>query len=119
MTYITEQQFREKVALTLGWMVELEGGAWRPKLVVGPGRSGAIASVYVSHFLHVPWVPYGVDLPDTKSGLLIVDTAMKSGRTIRKAARKYDKHLPMIQWFYDENQTGRVRFWYEQWEENG
>lgn len=84
--------------------------------MTGPGRSGAIASVYVSHFLKVPFVPYGTKLPDGKIGLMIVDTAINSGRTMRKAVRKYDKHMPMIQWFYDE--PPRVRFWYERWEDN-
>ena len=28
--------------------------------VVGPGRSGAVASVYASHILGIPFIPYGV-----------------------------------------------------------
>jgi hypothetical protein len=115
VTIVTEEQFRRRVADVLGWMVDYEGGAWRPWAVTGPGRSGAIASVYTSHFLKIPFVPFGTDLPVKKPGLLIVDTALNSGRTMRRAMRKYDAHSPGIQWFYDE--PPRVHFWYERWEE--
>lgn len=112
---VTEEEFKAKVADTLGWMLHLEGGVWRPRFVTGPGRSGAIASVYVSHFLKVPFVPFGVRLPKGLGGVMIVDTALKTGRTMRKAVRQYNDHWPTMQWFYDE--PPRVRFWYEDWEE--
>lgn len=114
MTVVTEEEFRAKVADALGWMVHLENGAWRPWAVTGPGRSGAIASVYVSHLLKVPFIPFGVPLPEDKKFIMIVDTAINSGRTMRRALRMYDKHWPMMQFFYQE--PPRVRFWYEMWE---
>lgn len=116
MTIITEAQFKKKVAEMLAWMLELEGGVWRPYFVTGPGRSGAIASVYASHFLKVPFVPFGVMLPGDKRGVMIVDTAMNSGRTMRRALKKYDRYLPTMMWFYNEKEQGRVKFWYENWE---
>lgn len=113
MTIVTEEEFRARVDKTLGWMLDLEGGIWRPRAVLGPGRSGAIASVYVSHLLKVPFVPYGADLPAEFKGIMIVDTAINSGRTIRKALRRYDKNFPTMQFFYEE--PPRVKFWYEEW----
>lgn len=85
---------------------------FRPGAVTGPGRSGAIASVYASHFLGVPWIPYGQPCPDSLKPLLIIDTASKTGRTLRKAWAKYGKGedvkiLAVI------HEPPRVRFWYE------
>lgn len=114
MTIVTEEEFRIRVVQTLGWMIHSEYEAWKPWAVTGPGRSGAIASVYVSHFLQIPFIPFGVSLPENKQHLMIVDTAMNSGRTIRRALKKYEKHRPTPRWFYKE--PPRVRFWYETWE---
>lgn len=114
MTVITEAEFRERVDRYLGWMVDFENGCWRPRAVLGPGRSGAIAAVYVSHLLHVPFVPYGATLPDSMKDIMIVDAAVNSGRTLRKAAKKYERNWPRVQWFYQE--PPRVKFWYEMWE---
>jgi hypothetical protein len=50
--------------------------------VTGPGRSGAVAAVYASHMLGIPFIPYGARCPD-QFQLLIVDTARESGRTRR------------------------------------
>lgn len=74
--------------------------------VTGPGRSGAVAAVYASHYLAVPFVPYK---RRALGRALIVDTAMQSGRTIRKASRYYD--APFVVAFHE---PPRVRFWYEQ-----
>ena len=82
------------------------------KAVVGPGRSGAIASVYASHILGVPFIPYGQPVPDSLQPLLIVDTACNSGRTLRKAERRYDYIDTITIFVYQE--PPRVRFWYEE-----
>jgi adenine/guanine phosphoribosyltransferase-like PRPP-binding protein len=113
VTVVTEEEFRQRVDKDLRWMLTLEGGIWRPNFVTGPGRSGAIASVYVSHFLKVPFIPFGTKLPADKRGVLIVDTAMNTGRTIRAAVRRYMPYMPTMMWFYQE--PPRVRFWYEEW----
>lgn len=81
------------------------------KAVVGPGRSGAVAAVYASHYLKVPFIPYGAPCPDKLRPLLIVDTARKSGATLRKAERKYGSGECVTVWAHDE--PPRVRFWYE------
>lgn len=75
--------------------------------VVGPGRSGAVAAVYASHFLGIPFVPYKCKLPNKK--VLIVDTAMMSGKTLRKASRYYDD----AHYVYAYLEGPRVKFWYE------
>lgn len=98
MTIITETEFRQRVADHLQWMLDYR--EWKPCAVTGPGRSGAIASVYASHFLKIPFIPYGTVLPKDKFGLLIVDTAMNSGRTLRKAVKKYDANVQTSQVFY-------------------
>jgi hypothetical protein len=69
--------------------------------VTGPGRSGAIAAVYTSHMLHIPYIPYGQLCPE-KFRLLIIDTARESGRTLRN---------PVVIAVYEE--PPRVVFWYE------
>jgi hypothetical protein len=78
--------------------------------VTGPGRSGAIAAVYTSHMLHIPFIPYGQLCPE-KFRLLIIDTARESGRTLRKAARWYRTANPVVIAVYEE--PPRVAFWYE------
>src|ERR1700724_3312508 len=63
--------------------------------VTGPGRSGAVAAVYASHMLGVPFIPYGMRCPEHFQ-LLIVDTARESGRTLRKAAKRYEYANPVV-----------------------
>jgi adenine/guanine phosphoribosyltransferase-like PRPP-binding protein len=83
--------------------------------VTGPGRSGAVAAVYASHMLGVPFVPYGGRVPGHLGRLLIVDTARQSGRTLRKAASRYQDNDPLVVVAFEE--PPRVAFWYE-WERN-
>ncbi len=79
------------------------------KAVTGPGRSGAIAAVHASHHLGIPFIPFGKNTPIRP--LLIVDTAVESGRTMRKAWRKYGgKDVELRAAFYE---PPRVKFWYE------
>jgi adenine/guanine phosphoribosyltransferase-like PRPP-binding protein len=79
--------------------------------VTGPGRSGAIAAVYASHYLGVPFIPYGQKHPRHLGRLLIIDTAAESGATLRKAARRYEGDTPFVLAIYHE--PPRVTFWYE------
>jgi hypothetical protein len=79
--------------------------------VTGPGRSGAVAAVYASHILHVPFIPYGAVVPTHLGRLLIIDTAMESGATLRKAERRYRDADPIVVACYHE--PPRVAFWYE------
>ena len=97
---VEEKEFREV------FYEKLESLRGSFSFVTGPGRSGAVAGVYASHFLGVPFVPYKVSIhPHT----LIVDTAVLSGRTIRRASKVYD-NAPYV---YAFEQPPRVKFWYE------
>lgn len=80
------------------------------RAVTGPGRSGAIASVYASHMLGIPFLPYGTPCPEHLRPLLILDTARKSGATLRRAARKYGEPCILVHVF---DEPPRVRLWYE------
>lgn len=103
---ISEPEFRERLALKLAG-TNLSGVAF----VTGPGRSGALAAVYASHMLGVPFVPYGERGPSDKGRALLVDTARKSGRTLRKAEGRYRHAEPIVVVAYEE--PPRVTFWYE------
>jgi hypothetical protein len=78
--------------------------------VTGPGRSGAVAAVYVSHWLGLPFLPWGSKVPVSLPRVLVVDTATWTGATIRKAMRKYGAGCVV---FYVEGPGAMVRFWYE------
>lgn len=82
-----------------------------PRAVTGPGRSGAIASAMASHMLGIPFVPYGQPVTPDLRPLLIIDTAAKTGRTLRKAAQRYHDGETIPVALYQE--PPRVRFWYE------
>jgi adenine/guanine phosphoribosyltransferase-like PRPP-binding protein len=86
--------------------------------VTGPGRSGAIAAVYASHMLGIPFLPFGQEGP---APVLVIDTAAKTGRTLRRAVRRYERMgLPAAALAVFDESPGeagdrgcRVRFWYE------
>lgn len=59
--------------------------------VVGPGRSGAIASAYASHRSGIPFVPWNQRIRGDKRRVLMVDTAMQTGKTMRRAVARYEK----------------------------
>lgn len=79
--------------------------------VTGPGRSGAIAAVYASHILGIPFVPFGQPGPGP---VLVVDTAQQSGQTMRRAIRRYERLGLDAAGVVAFNEPPRVRFWYEQ-----
>jgi hypothetical protein len=102
---VDEPEFKARLALALkNARIESVGA------VTGPGRSGAIAAVYASHMLGIPFIPYGMRCPE-QFQLLIVDTARESGRTLRKAAKRYDYSNPVVVVAFEE--PPRVAFWYE------
>lgn len=77
------------------------------KFVTGPGRSGAIAAVYVSHLTGLSFIPYKSIIMENT---LIVDTAMMTGRTFRKAMKVYNTNHGIC--FFHETESRHV-FWYE------
>ena len=87
----------------------LEATAPFVEWVTGPGRSGAVAAVYASHMLHIPFVPYGSTAQLGR--VLVIDTARESGRTMRKALSRYRDYDPMELVVFEE--PPRVAFWYE------
>lgn len=102
---VSEAEFAERIRLVLGD----DPGTASVGCVTGPGRSGAIAAVYASHILHIPFIPYGATHPAHLGRMLVVDTAIESGATLRKAARRYEGAVVMA--CYEE--PPRVMFWYE------
>lgn len=106
MRIVGEQEFRATVRVRL----EREDLALIGS-VTGPGRSGAVAAVYASHILGIPFIPFGSPCPSDLGDLLIVDTATESGKTLRKAAKRYAQNNPTVIAFYHE--PPRVAFWYE------
>ena len=100
---VSEEEFRKK-------FTEALDKAPLCDYVVGPGRSGAVAAVYASHYLGIPFVPYKHFIEGKKA--LVVDTARASGETLRKASRIYGD-APYV-FAVDEELTGHVKFWYEE-----
>ncbi len=114
MRIITEPEFALMLRLRLSQCPWIE----TVTCVTGPGRSGAIASVYTSHILGVPFLPFGVLVPSKLADagiLLIIDTATESGATLRKASRRYEAWSRSSIAVFNERdpQIGRVAFWYE------
>lgn len=110
MTYRTvpEAEFRERVNRVTQHIAPDQYGC-----VTGPGRSGAVAAVYTSHQLGIPFIPYGQEIPKNLQPVLVVDTATWTGRTIRKAARKYGPAIGAAFAYYKEGPGAMVKFWYE------
>jgi len=104
-TIISELEFREKLIERLDCLYV------KPKFVTGPGRSGAISSVYASHYLGIPFVAFKIPIPSHFSPILIIDTAENTGKTLRSACRFYEKNNPIPLWIFEE--PPRVHFWYE------
>ena|SRR3990167_853907 len=102
MRIVTEDEFRTALFTCL------DRWRGRVKSVSGPGRSGALAAVYASHYLGVPWLPMGMVVPAALRPVLVVDTAMKTGATLRRAARVMQAEMT---WVF--NEPPRIKFWYE------
>lgn len=84
------------------------------KTVTGPGRSGAIAAVYASYYLHIPFIPLDNILEKHKP-ILVIDTAQQTGKTLKKALSKAGKGATGITLF---NEPPSLKFWYEYSEGN-
>ena len=110
MRRIAEAEFKAAIRLKLSdpHIAWNEFGA-----VTGPGRSGAVASVYASHILGLPFIPSGAKHPRERGRLLIIDTAVQTGKSLRKAAARYQLETPLTMAIFDEKANGRVVFWYE------
>ena len=106
MRIVTEPEFHARLVDVLAALPAFELGS-----VTGPGRSGVIASVYASHLLGVPFIPFGSRCPGNLGRLLIIDTARESGATLRKAERRYAEARPVVVSCFEE--PPRVAFWYE------
>lgn len=106
MRTITEPEFT--AALRAALETSLLAGTARS--VTGPGRSGAVAAVYASHMLGVPFLPFGQPGP---SPVLVIDTAEQSGATMRRAVRRYEAMGLLAAGLSVFNEPPRVRFWYE------
>lgn len=104
---ITEEEFREKLIETL----PIYSGF---KAVTGPGRSGAIAAVYASHLLNIPYIIPKFIPPKELTPVLIVDTAMMTGRTLRKMSNYYNQHMIRNVYVWMFSEPPRVKFWYEE-----
>lgn len=103
--YISESKFKSDLKLKLK-----NFDATGLNFVTGPGRSGAIASVYVSHMTSLSFVPYKTGGNFLYDKFLIVDTAAMSGRTIRQANNFYKGSKMLV--VYNDPEIRHV-FWYE------
>jgi len=111
MRIVTEPEFRTRLIDVLK-AIDTDGSIGS---VTGPGRSGAIAAVYVSHLLGIPFIPFGTyKVPIHLGKILIIDTARESGKTLRQAVRRYEKieGVKVIEAVCFE-EPPRVAFWYE------
>lgn len=106
---VPEKEFRQEIQKALN-KLKAELNLMGVDFVTGPGRSGAVAAVYASHILSIPFVPFG-QMPKDLDRALVIDTAIESGATMRKAVRKYTNYAPIPVAIYQE--PPRVTFWYE------
>lgn len=86
--------------------------------VTGPGRSGAVTSVYMSHELGIPFIPFKgwSDTTFKDKKVLLVDTVSSTGKTLRKAKSSIEKTARYVGVFYvfsHKHGTPRIKFWYE------
>jgi adenine/guanine phosphoribosyltransferase-like PRPP-binding protein len=106
VTIIKEHEFAAHLRHALA--ISIIAGTARS--VTGPGRSGAVAAVYASHVLGIPFLPFGQPGP---SPVLVIDTASRTGATLRKAVRRYEDMGMVAAGLAVMEEPPRVRFWYE------
>lgn len=105
MRIISEREFNERLVEVLTPFI----GQY--KSVMGPGRSGAVASVYASHFLEIPWLPPTSNIPDHLRPVLVVDTAVLTGHTLKRFIGRVGADKSVA--FFKEPPI--VKFWYEKY----
>lgn len=113
MKIITEAEFFAKLKTLLDeWWGDM-GRIHKTKpirSVMGPGRSGAIASVYASHYLGAIWLPAAMRIvPRVLRPVLVIDTASQSGASLRKLASRVKAEYQLALF----TEPPRVKFWYE------
>lgn len=111
---IAEFQFREDLEKRMDTFIEGRAINLPWKGVTGPGRSGAVASVYVSYLVGLPYLPWGVQLPKSMAPVLVVDTVRDTGKTLKKACSSLVKKGINCETFvvYDKP-AQHLSFWYE------
>lgn len=104
---LSEEEFRRS------FLPKLEGT--KADFVTGPGRSGAVASVYASHYLGIPYKPHKCGNYTPGETVLIVDTVRYTGGTLRKAFKWYAKRglNPVVIYGLDEDRGHYYKLWYE------
>jgi hypothetical protein len=79
MRTISQEEFETELKM------KLEPFRGKVHSVIGPGRSGAIASVFASYYLGIPWLPQRHhSIKKILAPVLIVDTAEKTGKNLRR-----------------------------------
>lgn len=107
---ITEDEWRTKFYDKLQF---LSGNDY--SFVTGPGRSGAVAAVYASHYLNIPFKPHKAGNYERDHRVLIVDTVEYTGKTLRKASSWYEKRglLVDVAFALKETRGHYFKLWYE------
>ena len=100
---ISEEEFLKEIVKQLA--------PFRNKVraVTGPKRSGAVAAVYASYLLGVPFISCGTST-DLRP-LLVIDTARLSGASLKQTAEFYGTGAITLA-LYEE--PPRHVFWYEE-----
>lgn len=107
---MTEQEWRVKFYAALD-----DINAMKFDFVTGPGRSGAVAAVYASHYLGLPFKPHKAGNYDDDNAVLVVDTVEYTGKTMRKAVSWYHRKGLYAESRFAIKETRRHYFkmWYE------
>lgn len=107
---ISEEEWARKFRLNL-WFLNGE----KFDFVTGPGRSGAIASVYASHYLGIPFKPHKAGSYKSGEYVLIVDTVEYTGKTLRKSEKWHQSRglITRTCFALKENKGHYYKMWYE------
>jgi adenine/guanine phosphoribosyltransferase-like PRPP-binding protein len=107
---MTEQEWREHFFRALD---DIEASQF--DFVTGAGRSGAVAAVYASHYLGLPFKPHKSGNYTDDSAVLIVDTVEYTGKTLRKAKSWYERKglIAVTAYAIKEEHGHYFKMWYE------
>lgn len=110
-TVVTHDQFEQRLVEVLQPLHGLFVA------VTGPGRSGALAAVYASHYLKIPYVvPKNTAMLERSLGkLLIIDTALYTGKTLRRLSNWYSNRgiANEYRFLFQETRGNLLKFFYE------